>query len=286
MKLFIKSFTFFILFISTAFNTHAAENTFDGNSSLMLSIWQEGFFLNNPSGQPTSLIIDTGLRYSDLFNLGTNSSSGTTISTTIDEIIDVDEFFKFNASFVTSNPMMNIFAGSRNFGNNSMFSSSENFDESGTALNVELNNSLNNADLVLSFIPDNNYIISNSISNFPNAGNINHWGDNFGQAFQDIDNTFELVDSASIPNPGGNFNYDGIATGEMMLFQTSSEGTLNGQPLQVDDFNGLFTFSFELETGQLTFTNLGAAAVPLPASFFLMFIGLFTLLGKFYRTCE
>lgn len=263
MRLLTKAFApLAILFASMTVN--AADLTTSGDGSVMLSVWQLG---NTPSGDAASVLIDTGINFSDLAAI----SGGGEITVDIESIFDVSAFLSSNVLFATSNPFMNIVAGATNGGTNQLFSSNDSFVDS--AINVELNNSINNTNLFLAEVTGSE--TSLSTGSFPNAASTDDWGDNFGTAFQDIDNAFELVDSVAVPNLGSNLAYDGTATGEMILFETSSQGTLNGQPLQINDFGGLYTFAFDLASGELTF----ASAVPLPAAVWFMGSALLGLMG-------
>ncbi len=252
MRLFTKAAAVMTIAFASV-SAQAADQSFTGDGTVMLSVWQEG--VTSSFGDAASVIIDTGLNFSDLFAI----SGGGSISVDVNSIFDVNTFFANNILFPTGEITMNIVAGARNGGFNEMFSSKESFVNS--AINVELNNSLNNYDnLFINQIGASGAETSTSTTSFPNAFNPAQWNDNFGTAFQDIDNAFEVINNQ--------------ASGEMMLFQTSTQGTLNGQPLQVNDFGGLYTFAYDLATGNLEFS-----AVPLPAAVWFLGSALIGLMG-------
>ncbi len=279
MKIFAKLAAIVAMFATITAN--AADLTTSGDGSVMLSVWQEGTIAPaaGTGTGPVSVLVDTGLNFSDLFNLG----GGDSITVDVNSIFDVGDFLDSSIGVASASPQMNIVGGAQNGGFQQLFVSNENFIDS--AINVELQNSIINTDLFLERIGATNVETSLSATDFPNAGAGNSWGDNFGTAFQDIDNAFELPGTPEVFQlPTGPFDLgpmaDGNASGEMILFQTSTQGTLNGQPLQVNEFAGLFTFAYDLVTGELTFTNLGAAAaIPLPAAVWFLGSALIGLMG-------
>ncbi len=234
-----------ITILVASFSANAADQSVSGNGSVMLSIWQEGSI--EGGGFMISAIIDTGLHFSDLINLNT----GETITVYVENIFDVSGFLDENVISATKSPRMNIVAGTQVAGHAQMFSSCENDVDS--AINVELNNALNKSDRFLAVIPDTGYVISLDYMDYPNAGNTDEFGDNFGKAFGAIDNAIELIGASATSN-------NGSAKGKMLLFQTSAQGTLNGQPVQINNFASLFTFNYDLVSGELKFSNSGIVA--------------------------
>lgn len=229
----------------SCYSTFSAEKTVTGNGSVMLSVWQEGITEGN--GFTASVIIDTGLNFSDLITL----DNGKSLVIDVDAIFNISTFLQTYVVTATNKPVMNIVSGSRKSELSQLFSSSRTLIDS--AINVELRNSLNSVDRLLETIPESNFITSTDMFTFPNAGHYDQFNKNFGKAFMDIDNAFEFHSTSDI-------SYDGVANGKIILLKTSSQGSLNGLPLQIDTFDEKFTFNFNLSTGELKITNLNETA--------------------------
>ena len=246
-----------------------------GNSSVILSIWNDGISGVNSANYQNdrSLTVDTGKFFSDLVVYNSANAGSITIdidalvsaNTSYTSVLDVFDETLSGSTYMQLTAFDGQMTGGHIAGDYAMLTTYNGASPVGT--NVQLTSSITNADTYYGFIgSDGVEVTTEESAAQPNAESEN-WGDNFGGQWSQITNAgaFSNAD-ADLANP---------LTLNMAFVTTGGSGS-NGGALDINTFGGSMTAAFSFTTGDLVITT---AAVPVPAAVWLFGSAIAGLIG-------